>query len=43
MILAFHPADWSPVCSDQLSLYNELLEEFAGFNAQSLAISVDGV
>jgi alkyl hydroperoxide reductase subunit AhpC len=31
------------VCSDQLALYNELLDEFARFNAQLLAISVDGV
>lgn len=43
VILAFYPADWSPVCSDQLSLYNELLDEFARANAQLLAISVDGV
>jgi len=43
VILAFYPADWSPVCSDQLALYNELLDEFARFNAQLLAISVDGV
>jgi peroxiredoxin len=43
VVLAFYPADWSPVCSDQLSLYNELLEEFDRFNAQLLAISVDGV
>ena len=43
VILAFYPADWSPVCSDQLALYNELLGEFARLNAQLLAISVDGV
>jgi peroxiredoxin len=43
VILAFYPADWSPVCSDQLALYNELLDEFARFNAQLLAISVDGI
>lgn len=43
VILAFYPADWSPVCSDQLSLYNELLEEFTRFNAQLLAIPVAGV
>jgi peroxiredoxin len=42
-VLAFYPADWSPVCSDQLALYNELLDEFARFNAQLLGISVDGV
>jgi len=43
VILAFYPADWSPVCSDQLALYSELLNEFARLNAQLLAISVDGV
>ena len=43
VILVFYPADWSPVCGDQLALYNELREEFAKFNAALLAISVDGV
>jgi peroxiredoxin len=43
VILVFYPADWSPVCSDQLALYNELLDEFAKYNAQLLAISVDSV
>jgi peroxiredoxin len=28
VILAFYPADWSPVCGDQLALYNEVLPEF---------------
>ncbi|TAN03352.1 MAG: redoxin domain-containing protein [Rhodanobacteraceae bacterium] len=42
VILAFYPADWSPVCGDQLALYNELLEEFSKHAAQLLAISVDG-
>jgi peroxiredoxin len=42
VILAFYPADWSPVCGDQMSLYNELLPEFHQFNAQLLGISVDG-
>jgi peroxiredoxin len=42
-ILAFYPADWSPVCSDQLSLYQVLLDEFAAYDAQLAAISVDGV
>jgi peroxiredoxin len=31
LVLAFYPADWSPVCSDQLPIYNELLSEFRGF------------
>ena len=42
VILAFYPADWSPVCGDQLALYNEILAEFERFNARLLAISVDG-
>jgi peroxiredoxin len=43
VILAFYPADWSPVCSDQLSLYNELLDEFRGYSADLIGISVDGI
>jgi peroxiredoxin len=43
VILVFYPADWSPVCGDQLGLYNELREEFAKFDAVLLGISVDGV
>ena len=43
VILAFYPADWSPVCGDQMSLYNELLPEFRKFNAALVGISVDGV
>jgi peroxiredoxin len=43
VILAFYPEDWSPVCSDQLALYQELLPEFRKFNAELLGISVDGV
>ena len=43
VILAFYPADWSPVCSDQMGLYNEILSEFRHHNAALLGISVDGV
>jgi peroxiredoxin len=43
VILAFYPADWSPVCGDQLALYNELMPEFRRFNAALIGISVDGV
>jgi peroxiredoxin len=43
VILAFYPADWSPVCGDQMALYNEILPEFHRANAQLLGISVDGV
>jgi peroxiredoxin len=43
VVLVFYPADWSPVCSDQLTLYTELKPEFSEFEAQILGISVDGV
>ena len=43
VILAFYPADWSPVCGDQMALYNEILPEFRRFNAELIGISVDGV
>jgi peroxiredoxin len=42
VILAFYPADWSPVCGDQMSFYNEILPEFRRFNATLVGISVDG-
>jgi peroxiredoxin len=43
VILAFYPADWSPVCGDQMALYNEILPEFQRYGAELLGISVDGV
>ncbi len=43
VVLAFYPADWSPVCGDQMSLYNELHSEFHRFGAELVGISVDGV
>jgi peroxiredoxin len=43
VVLVFYPADWSPVCSDQLGLYNELLPEFSDFDAQIIGVSVDGI
>ena len=42
VILAFYPADWSPVCGDQMALYNEILPEFQKFGAELIGISVDG-
>jgi peroxiredoxin len=42
VILAFYPADWSPVCGDQMSLYQEVLPEFRKHNARLLGLSVDG-
>jgi len=41
VILAFYPADWSPVCSDQMALYNETLKFFKQYNAEIFGISVD--
>ncbi len=41
LILAFYPADWSPVCSDQMSLYNEIRSVFHKYNAEIVGISVD--
>jgi peroxiredoxin len=43
VVLVFYPADWSPVCGDQVGLYNEMLSEFQVMGAQILGISVDGV
>ena len=43
VILAFYPADWSPVCSDQMALYQAVLPEFQQFDAELLGISVDGI
>ena len=43
VVLAFYPADWSPVCSDQMGLYAQVMPEFKKFNAEVLGISVDGI
>src|SRR6185503_371585 len=42
VVLAFYPADWSPVCGDQMTLYSSLREEFDRLGAEVLGISVDG-
>jgi peroxiredoxin len=42
LVLVFYPADWSPVCGDQLALYTELQDEFTRLKAKLLGISVDG-
>jgi peroxiredoxin len=42
VVLVFYPADWSPVCSDQVALYNEMEDEFDEYGAQIVGISVDG-
>jgi peroxiredoxin len=43
VVLAFYPADWSPVCTDQLSLYAEVMPEFKKYHAELLAVSVDNI
>src|SRR3978361_1349292 len=43
VVLIFYPADWSPVCGDQLALYNEIHNEFKPYNAQLVGVSVDSV
>jgi peroxiredoxin len=43
VILAFYPADWSPVCGDELALFNEIVSEFKDLNAELLGVSVDSV
>jgi peroxiredoxin len=42
VVLVFYPADWSPVCSDQLAVYSQLIDEFRAYDAQVLGISTDG-
>ena len=41
VILTFYPADWSPVCGDQMALYNEMLKYFHKHHAEIIGISVD--
>jgi peroxiredoxin len=42
VVLAFYPADWSPVCGDQMTLYNQVLPEIRDRGADLLGASVDG-
>jgi peroxiredoxin len=41
LIMAFYPGDFSPVCTDQLSLYQEILGEIEARGASLVGISVD--
>jgi peroxiredoxin len=41
LVLVFYPLDFSPVCTDQLSLYQEVLSEFESRGASLVGISVD--
>jgi peroxiredoxin len=41
VMLVFYPMDFSPVCSDQLSIYQEVKPEFAAQGLELVGISVD--
>jgi peroxiredoxin len=40
-VLVFYPLDFSPVCTDQLSIYQELVDEFKARGVQLYGVSVD--
>ncbi len=42
VVLVFYPADFSPVCTDQLSIYQEVLPQLDERGTQLVGISVDG-
>ncbi len=41
MVLVFYPADYSPVCTSELALFQEILEDIRLYNAEVVAISTD--
>ena len=43
VVLIFYPADWSPVCGDELAIFNELMPDFQESGVGLIGISVDGV
>ena len=43
VIMAFYPAAWSPTCRDEMTLFQEFLDEFERLNAKLVGISVDNV
>jgi len=43
VVLAFYPADWSPVCGDEVALFNAVLPDLQELGAEMIGISVDGV
>jgi peroxiredoxin len=43
VVLAFYPADWTPVCASQLPGLNTDVERFAAYDAQVVGISVDSI
>ena len=43
VVLAFYPADWTPVCASQLPAINGDLERFGAYDAEVIGISVDSI
>ncbi len=43
VVLMFYPADFSPVCGDEVTIFNELLSDFGEYGAELFGVSVDGV
>jgi len=43
VVLVFYPADWTPVCSAELPVFNAELERFEGYGAAVIGISVDSI
>ena len=43
VVVSFYPADWSPVCTSELSLIQETLDDIRGYNAEVVGISVDNI
>jgi peroxiredoxin len=41
VMLAFYPGDWTPVCTSELSLFEETLDDIRGYNAEVLGLSCD--
>jgi peroxiredoxin len=41
VVLVFYPLDWSPVCTDQLSLYQDSMSDFKKQGATLYGVSVD--
>jgi peroxiredoxin len=41
LMLVFYPADFSPACSDQLSIYQEVLDQISKAGVQLVGVSVD--
>jgi len=41
LVIAFYPGDFSPVCTDQLSIYQEVLDEIEARDASLVGVSVD--